>query len=519
MAIGIRPWRQSLAFKITAGILLLSAILTSAAVATLYSQIKSGLYREKYQSSQNLYSTIASAIQLQVILFQPTKKSNLKDRFDSIFSATNVGLGSNDHEIVLLPAKGNKHKNFLGTSDGVDPSTISNNFSEIVEKTKKISSRNLTLNYIGGGNANAYAVGALITLPELGDYELYVVFPLTDVEKSLHLVRNYLSIIGTILILLIGLTSAWFTQRSIKPVREAALIAEEFTSGLLDRRILIKGEDEMARLGRAFNEMAVVLSRQISRLENLSRLQQRFVSDVSHELRTPLTTMKMASGVIHANRDFFAPAVARSAELLQVQMERFEKLLADLLEVSRFDAQAAAVDLVEFDICATLERTIDYVLGADKTFLQLKLPEGPVIILADERRIERIFRNLITNAVDHRNEGNVEITVAHNEQVVSVGVRDYGVGFARKDSQRVFERFWRADPSRARSSGGTGLGLAISQEDALLHHGKIEAWGRPFHGANFVLTIPKTNEIGEFESAIAVIPEDEISTIAGIKEE
>ena len=107
----------------------------------------------------------------------------------------------------------------------------------------------------------------------------------------------------------------------------------------------VTGEDEVARLGQAFNEMADTLEQQISRLENLSRLQQRFVSDVSHELRTPLTTIRMASDVIHSAKDGFDPNISRSAELLVSQIDRFENLLSDLLEVSRFDAQVATLSL------------------------------------------------------------------------------------------------------------------------------------------------------------------------------
>jgi two-component system sensor histidine kinase MtrB len=509
-------WRKSLTFRIAALLLIFTLAIISTTGAILYSRIQSGLYREKLTTSKNLYSTISSAIQFQAILFTPTKKSKLKDRFESIFSPTNVGLGSSDHEIILLPAANNKHRDFIGTSDGVDPTSVSSNFQNLVEKSNSLESEKTTLQYIGGSDENAYAVGSVITIPLLGNYQLYVLFPLRDVENSLVLVKNYIAITGIILMFLIALITALVIQRALKPVREAALIAEEFTSGKLDRRILIKGDDEMARLGRSFNEMAVVLSRHINQLENLSRLQQRFVSDVSHELRTPLTTMKMAAGVLYGSRENYPPAIARSAELLQGQMERFEKLLTDLLEVSRFDAHAATMELTRFDLVATMVKTIDYLLGLDCAFLKLELPTSPVYIEADERRIERILRNLITNAIDHRNDKYIKITIKEDDLAVSVSVRDFGVGFSRKDAERVFERFWRADPSRARTSGGTGLGLAISQEDANLHGGKIEAWGRPFHGANFVLTLPKNNNMEELHHVIPVIPPEEISTVNGM---
>src|SRR5205085_11386980 len=138
---------------------------------------------------------------------------------------------------------------------------------------------------------------------------------------------------------------AWLVTRQIvKPVQHTARIAEMLSAGRLQERLAIRGVDELAKLGTSFNKMADNLQRQIRELEDLSRVQRRFVSDVSHELRTPLTTVRMAADVLHEARDSFDSATARSAELLQTQLDRFEALLSDLLEISRFDAGAATLD-------------------------------------------------------------------------------------------------------------------------------------------------------------------------------
>jgi two-component system sensor histidine kinase MtrB len=272
----------------------------------------------------------------------------------------------------------------------------------------------------------------------------------------------------------------------------------------------VKGEDEIARLGQAFNEMADTLEQQISRLENLSRLQQRFVSDVSHELRTPLTTIRMASDVIYSARNSFDPIISRSAELLVSQIERFEHLLADLLEVSRFDAQVAALSLDKVDVNSLVRRCADDLLlsSNDKeTQLMISAPDEPVVIDGDPRRLERIMRNLLANAIDHAEGKPIHVTVAENPTEVAVGVRDYGVGLTEQQIERVFDRFWRADPSRSRERGGTGLGLAIAKEDAQLHGGEIRVWGKLGEGSNFVLTLPKVNgqRIAEFPIEAAPI--------------
>jgi two-component system sensor histidine kinase MtrB len=334
-------------------------------------------------------------------------------------------------------------------------------------------------------------VGQNLLISGVGKYEFYVVFSLAQQEKTMALILNYLWITGIALTLLIGLTTFFVMRRLISPIRDAARVAEELTTGNLDLRMDVHGEDEIASLGYSFNEMAVSLQQQISRLENLSKLQQRFVSDVSHELRTPLTTIRMASQVIYAASEKFEPTVLRSAELLISQIERFESLLTDLLEVSRFDAQAAILEIEEVDLVTLVKETIDYIHPSQDRIINLRAPNLPVIVDVDPRRIQRIIRNLIANALDHREGKLIDVLIVETENEVSVGVRDYGSGFNYTDKKLLFERFWRADSSRARTTGGTGLGLSISLEDAKLHQGEIDAWGERGKGAHFVLTIPK----------------------------
>ena len=237
--------------------------------------------------------------------------------------------------------------------------------------------------------------------------------------------------------------------------------------------------------------MAVSIQQQIDRLENLSKLQQRFVSDVSHELRTPLTTLRMAADVIYQAKDGFDSNIARSSELLVNQIDRFELLLSDLLEVSRFDADAAALGIATFDFVNLVQKCVDYLHSSKSSLFEISAPTHSIEIEADPRRVERIMRNLITNAIDHGENKKVEIKIAESENEVAVSVRDFGLGFNQADAAKLFERFWRADPSRARTSGGTGLGLSIALEDTKLHQGQLLAWGNPNQGAHFVLTLPK----------------------------
>jgi two-component system sensor histidine kinase MtrB len=294
-------------------------------------------------------------------------------------------------------------------------------------------------------------------------------------------------------------------------VREAARIATEFTSGDFRQRMKVYSQDEISTLGHAFNEMAESLEQQIARLENLSRVQQRFVSDVSHELRTPLTTLRMASEVIAASRESFDPTVARSTELLVAQLDRFERLLEDLLEVSRFDAEVAVLEAVDFDIVQLVKRCAEdlaLVAKERKTEIFVKSAEPEIMIKADIRRVERILRNLFANAIDHAEEVQIDVQIQASERDVAIGVRDYGIGLDENSLTRVFDRFWRADPSRARTRGGTGLGLSIALEDARLHNGELEAWGRPGRGAHFVVTLPRKTWESIDQRLIALQPDD-----------
>jgi two-component system sensor histidine kinase MtrB len=289
------------------------------------------------------------------------------------------------------------------------------------------------------------------------------------------------------------------------------VIATEFTAGDFRKRLNVESQDEISTLGLAFNEMAESIEKQIARLENLSRVQQRFVSDVSHELRTPLTTLRMASEVIHSSKDSFDPIVARSAELLVAQLDRFERLLEDLLEVSRFDAEVAVLEAVDFDIVQLVQRCADdlaLVAKERKTEIYVTTAQPVIMIKADIRRVERILRNLLANAIDHAEELQIDVRIEASEHDVAVGVRDYGVGLDENALIRVFDRFWRADPSRARTRGGTGLGLSIALEDARLHNGELEAWGRPGRGAHFVVTLPRNTWESIDQRLIPLQPED-----------
>ncbi len=369
------------------------------------------------------------------------------------------------------------------------------------------------------GHEPGIAVGAQVLVPADGStYTVYFLFPLDEQQDTMQLVARALLTAGVLMLALVAGVSWLVTRQVVTPVRMARRVAERLAAGRLQERLRVSGEDDLARLATSFNQMASNLQRQIRQLEELSRVQRRFVSDVSHELRTPLTTVRMAGDVLHEARRDFDPATGRAAELLQLELDRFETLLADLLEISRFDAGAAVLETDDVNLVDVAHRVVDTTRALAEqrqVVLEVEAPDHPCLAEADVRRVERVVRNLVTNAIDHAHPdgkrtgmARVVLRVAGDEQAAAIAVRDYGVGLAPGESAMVFNRFWRADPARARTSGGTGLGLSISMEDTHLHGGWLQAWGRPGEGSQFRLTLPRRVGGSLRQSPLPLVPED-----------
>jgi two-component system, OmpR family, sensor histidine kinase MtrB len=325
-------------------------------------------------------------------------------------------------------------------------------------------------------------------------YQIYLVFPLSAEQQTLQLVQQTLIGVGIALVALLAAIASLVTRWVVLPVRHAAAAAQRLSAGQLEERMAVGGADDLAMLATSFNDMADSLQEKLHELEELSKVQRQFVSDVSHELRTPMTTIRMAAEILFDSREDLDPAAARSTELLQSQIERFETLLTDLLEISRHDSNVATLDAELADLCDLVRRSADdaqQLAERRGCRIEFRLPVKATLVEMDRRRVERILRNLLVNAVEHGEGRDVVVTVAADKGAAAVAVRDHGVGLAPGEEQLVFERFWRADPSRARTVGGTGLGLAISLEDARLHGGWLQAWGEKGRGSVFRLTIPR----------------------------
>jgi two-component system sensor histidine kinase MtrB len=512
-------WQSSLAFRVVATTLVLSIGVVALVGVLIMGRITSGLLNAKERSS--LGEAASGLSQAQQLLTTPNT-GNGGPKPGQLISTLIPQLASRAgspslYEIVLLASPGSGGDLSGRATNQVLDSSIPVALRTAVQRDDQQSWTYAQINYLHGPSAPGLVVGAPVTISSVGSYELYYLFPLTGEQDTLDLVQRTVVGAGLLLVLMLALIAYVVTRQVASPVRQAARTAERLSAGHLNERMEVRGHDDLARLAGSFNDMAVSLQDQIGRLESLSRVQQRFVSDVSHELRTPLTTVRMAADVLYESREDFDASTSRSAELLQTQLDRFEALLSDLLEISRFDAGAAVLDVEQVDLNNLVSRATESAVPlADRhgNRLQLELLPDPVLVECDPRRIDRVMRNLIANAIEHGEGREITIRVAADTDSVAIGVRDYGVGLKPGESSLVFSRFWRADPARARTIGGTGLGLSISLEDALLHGGWLEAWGAPGAGAHFRLTLPRDAGASLVDSPIPLEPSDAVALAA-----
>ena len=489
--------RHSLAARVVISTSLLSLAAIWIAGSALYTNLSSGIKGVKYESSISDTKATVYALQYQFLLAGKNPTAIRKAISDLSTNGTVFGTATNTAPyLIFIPAPGTSvlKQNYTTVSAFLTGQMVSKNLRKSIISDTNIHSSYQKITNTFGLSSEVLITGSQIQIPDVGLYELYLLFNLDNQNKTLQIVSNSLIATGSALVFLVGLVTLLVVRQVVRPVRDAVKTAEALASGDLGERMDVHGDDEIARLGIAFNEMANSLQLQINRLENLSSVQQRFVGDVTHELRTPLTTLRMAAGLIHSSRKEFDPTLQRSIELMMLQLDRFERLLEDLLEISRFDAEAAVIEPVEFDICLLTANSIDnlrMVASEADAHIELDRPADSIYIKGDIRRVERILRNLLKNAIDHAEAKPINVTIKQDEHSVAVAVRDHGIGLDKESALRVFDRFWRADPSRSRVRGGTGLGLSMALEDARLHNGELEVYGELGRGANFVLTLPK----------------------------
>ncbi|WUT32782.1 HAMP domain-containing histidine kinase [Streptomyces sp. NBC_00691] len=312
----------------------------------------------------------------------------------------------------------------------------------------------------------------------------------------------------------------------LRPVRKLGRATGELAEGDLGSRVEVKGHDELADLARTFNETADALQASDARLREQEAKARRFVADVSHELRTPLAAMTMVATVLEEDADQLPPDAARAARTVGAETARLARLVEDLMEISRFDANAIRLNATEADLADAVRASL--ALRGWTERVEVRLAEG-VRAVVDRRRVDVIVANLVGNALRH-GAPPVTVTLAtrtgparrsttlpstdpttvtsphagDEDEWVTLEVADHGPGLPPEARERVFDRFYKADAARTRSAAdtggqGSGLGTAIALENARLHGGTIGVAEGPQGGAVFTLWLPlrRTGEDAE----------------------
>ncbi|WP_371611924.1 ATP-binding protein [Streptomyces clavifer] len=314
---------------------------------------------------------------------------------------------------------------------------------------------------------------------------LFAVMPMTNEEVDINALVTAARD-GALPGLAVALVPALLASRSVlRPVRELRRAARSMGGGQLDTRIPVHGRDEMADLARTFNESAARLERSVEELREAGARARRFASDVSHELRTPLAGMLAVTDVVDEDAGTLAPDTARAVRLISAETGKLAVLVEDLMEISRFDARAAELNADEVDAAEAVRSTLSGRQWLGR--VRAELPDGFRIRL-DPRRFDVIVANLVGNALRHGAEP-VTVRLSVRGDVLITEVHDSGPGIAPDALPHIFDRFYKADAARTRSSG-SGLGLAITVENIQLHGGTISAENAPGGGALFTVELP-----------------------------
>ncbi len=517
-------WRSSLQMRTVA----ITVLLSGLAVFIIGGYMSWSVGTNLFDSRREQLTTITAAATLagQRVFNESAEQLGaedldvtMQDAVDAITSAASSSSSGTEFAILRTDQDGERTPQEIQTP-GLNRAWISDALREDVAGSTdpRTYSQSVALVQDDESIQPGLVVGSTLDIRG-AQYELYLVYNIVDTERTLGTVQQTLVLGGLALIVLIGAVTFIVVRLVVGPVQLAAETSERLAAGDLSVRIPVKGEDVIATLARSFNGMASNLQKQITRLAALSQVQQRFVSDVSHELRTPLTTIRLAGDVLYDQRENFPPATARTAELLHTQVERFELLLADLLEMSRYDAGAVDMEAEPTNLVRLVEDAVESVASLAESKgseLRVVAPGGYFEAEVDRRRIRRILHNLLGNAIDHGEGKPIVIWVDSDQSAVAIAVRDYGVGMTPAAMERVFDRFWRADPSRQRVTGGTGLGLAIALEDAALHGGWLQVWSAPGEGSCFRLTLPRERGAELTSSPLELPPVEPVAEIEAL---
>jgi len=329
---------------------------------------------------------------------------------------------------------------------------------------------------------------------------IYFIHHEAALEQTLDQLRLALGV-GALVLAILAIVAARFLARGVlAPVEAASRAAERIEGGDLSARVPVTSDDEFGTWAERFNRMAATLDGTIGRLEAAQDQNRRFVADVSHELRTPVSALVAEASILRDHLDDLPAASRRAGELIVEDIARLRTLVEELMELSRFDAETEEVQVQPVD----LGRLIRDVAATRNRDAVLEMPDDRIVIESDPRRLERILTNLLENAREHAPGALVVVRLRATAERVEITVADRGPGVPPDRLDRIFDRFFMADPSRR---GGSGLGLAIASEHAALLGGRLRSRNRDGGGLAIELMLPVTQSLHDGDPAAT--PDDD----------
>jgi signal transduction histidine kinase len=398
----------------------------------------------------------------------PETEASLSDLVDRLESGVN--------EVMLVEADGS----VIPSSISLTPASVPAGLDEAVEAGR--------VGYaITGTEPRQLVFGSPV--PQQ-DITVFFFFPLADLDRTLEILGRVLIGVSLGAVFLAALAGTRVSTRVVDPVRRVSQAARNVAEGLLETRLPVQGGDELAALAGSFNEMAAALEERIAR-------ERRFVGDVSHELRTPLTTLRASTDYVLEHSDDLTPPVRRATELLAADLEYLQRLVDDLLDLSRVEAGRVEMSWERLNVADLAREVVTRRTRTADLVVRIEVEAEPerLSTVADKQRLERVVGNLVDNALIHGGGEDVTVRVGAEDGTVLLSVEDRGPGVPPGAAHRIFERFFKADPARRRNDGrGSGLGLAIARENAHLHGGEIRVYNGRDGGARFTLRLPRREQ-------------------------
>ena len=309
---------------------------------------------------------------------------------------------------------------------------------------------------------------------------------INDIYDSLGEMRNQVYLLSLFTSFLIGLLSFFTSSFISRPLKLLMKFVQKITNGQLDQKVDIKGKDEIAELGNAFNHMA-------EQLQRVEHSRQEFVSNVSHELKTPLSSIRVLTESLLFQENVPVEMYQEFFMDINSEVDRLNNIISDLLTLVRLDQTEVPMNIKTTNLNdmtqAILKRLIP--LAKKKDIKLIYQSHKEIFVDIDEVKLTLAISNLIENAIKYTPEGGeVRVILQSDLQDAWVSVEDTGIGIAKDEQSKIFERFYRTDKTRNRETGGTGLGLSITYRTVIMHNGSIQVESEEGKGSIFTVQIP-----------------------------